>query len=101
MLYKIKTNSEIEQLQDKLPLPIIAEIKRVADILDENYNSQGVDGGYILVAENIADIENIKTQYIDYTNLIYEFQDDIGDWISTLYLVGTEYSITIITRKIF
>lgn len=35
------------------------EVKRVADIFDENYNCQNVDGGYILLAENIDDVKEL------------------------------------------
>ena len=54
MIYKITTKPEIEALKGHLPINVISETERVADILDKYYNSQGMDGGYILIAEDIA-----------------------------------------------
>lgn len=99
MIYKITAKSEIAGIADKLPQRVIAETERVSTILDENYNLQGIDGGYILIAEDIADLACVKEKYFDYTDVVYEFKDDLGDWVSVLYLVGTEYSITLITKK--
>lgn len=99
MLYKIKTKSEIQALLHTLPKEVISEAGRVAEILDNCYNSQGIDGGFILIAENNFDLQTVKHEYLDYTNEIYEFKDDIGDWVSVLYLTGTEYSVTLITKS--
>lgn len=97
MIYKIKTKSETESLKGTLPARVISETERVADMLDEYYNSQGMDGGYILIAEDIADLDCVKNEYFDYTDTVYEFKDNIGNWVSVLYLIGTEYSVTLIT----
>ena len=99
MIYKITTKPEIEALKGYLPINVISEAERVADILDKYYNSQGMDGGYILIAEDIADLNSVKNEYFDYTDMVYEFKDDIGGWISTLYIIGTEYSVTLITKS--
>lgn len=99
MIYKITTKPEIEALKGHLPINVISETERVADILDKYYNSQGMDGGYILIAEDIADLNSVKNEYFDYTDIVYEFKDDIGGWISTLYIIGTEYSVTLITKS--
>ena len=99
MIYKITTKSEVAALKGRLPVNVISEAERVADILDKYYNSQGMDGGYILIAEDIADLNSVKNEYFDYTDMVYEFKDDIGGWISTLYIIGTEYSVTLITPK--
>ena len=96
MIYKIRTQKEIEALKGTLPSNVISEAERVADILDKYYNSQGMDDGYILIAEDIADLDSVKNEYFDYTDMVYEFKDDIGGWISTLYIIGTEYSVTLI-----
>lgn len=98
MIYKIRTKTEIPAIANKLPAVVIAEATRVAEILDDNYNSQGVDGGYILIAEDIADLAAVKKEFFDFDNEISEFTDDLGGWYSTLYLVGTEYSITLIRK---
>lgn len=99
MIYKITTKTEIEALKGHIPVNVISEAERVADILDKYYNSQGMDGGYILIAEDIADLDSVKNEYFDYTDMVYEFKDDIGGWISALYIIGMEYSVTLITKS--
>lgn len=99
MIYKITTKSEIAEIEGKLPDRVIIEVKRIADILDTYYNSQGMDGGYILIAEDIADLDCVKNEYFDYADMVYEFKDNLSDWVSVLYLVGTEYSITLIAPQ--
>lgn len=79
MLYKIKTQAEISSLPHHLPTEVIDEVKRVTKILDTHYNSQDIDGGYVLIAEEEADLKMVKRDYLDYTQEIYEFKDPIGD----------------------
>ena len=80
-----------------LPMEVQGEIRRVTGILDENYNDEGIDGGYIVILESHADIGLCP---VDMASSIYEFADLIKtsseDYVSVLYLVGTEYSITVI-----
>ena len=101
MLYKIKTKSEIDPIRNKLPEAVITEALRVADFLDIWYNSLDMDGGYILIAEDIADLDSVKKEYFDYSDTIYELKDILcNNWVSVLYLVGTEYSVTLITPEL-
>ena len=80
-----------------LPMEVQSEIQRVMGILDENYNDKGIDGGYIVILESHADIGLCP---VDMASSIYEFADLIKTsseyYVSVLYLVGTEYSITVI-----
>ncbi len=80
-----------------LPMEVQIEIDRVMGILDENYNDKGIDGGYIVILESHADMGLCP---VDMASSIYEFADLIKtsseDYVSVLYLVGTEYSITVI-----
>ena len=99
MLYKIKTQTEVQSLPNHLPPEVVDEAMRVAEIIDTHYNSQGIDGGFILIAEDKASLEKVRQDYLDYTQEIYEFKDSIGEWMSILYLIGTEYSITLITKN--
>ena len=100
MIYKLKRKTDVALITGKFPYEVISEAERIADILDIYYNSQDVDGGYILIAEDIADLVCIKEYYFDYENTLYEFKDVLSkDWISILYLIGTEYSVTLITRS--
>lgn len=98
MVYIISTNSDAIKLENILPDIVINEAKRVSIIFDDNYNSKGNDGGYILIAENERDLEIIKRNHIDISNERYELADILDDnnHISILYLSGTEYAINII-----
>lgn len=101
MLYKIRTMTESKTIENKFPDDVIAKVSRVAEILDTYYDSQGIDGGYILITEYIADLNCVRDKYFDYTDTIYEFKDEIDEWVSLLYLIGTEYSVTLITKSDF
>ena len=78
-------------------MEVQSEIQRVMEILDENYNDKGIDGGYIVILESHADMGLCP---VDMARAVYEFADLIKtsseDYVSVLYLVGTEYSITVI-----
>ncbi|MGN2338119.1 hypothetical protein ACTFIN_08325 [Clostridium cagae] len=49
---------------DNIPSEVIENIREIIDILNENYGAnRNIDndlGGYILIAENIVDIEILK-----------------------------------------
>lgn len=100
MLIKIKTKSQLGRLCH-LPIEVVAEAERVTSILDENYNNNNVDGGYVLIAESADDLETIISGYFDYREIPFEFANRIicsssDDYVSVLYLLGTEYSATVI-----
>jgi len=100
MLIKIQTKSQLDMIKH-LQVEVFNEAKRVVTILDENYNDFNIDGGYVLIAENADDLQKIIGYYFDYINTIYEFVNKIkcssGDeYVSILYLLGTEYSATLI-----
>ena len=84
MLYKIKTTAEIPSLPHSLPKEVISEAERVAEIPDDCYNSQGTDGGYILIAETKTDLTTVKCEYLDYANEKYEFMDSMQNSIIPL-----------------
>ena len=80
-----------------LPMEVIKEADRVLDILDENYTHRGMDGGSVVILEDHADM---KICPVDVNSSVYEFADRIKtsseDYVSILYLIGTEYSMTVI-----
>lgn len=92
----IRTKSDIKAIP-YLPMEVIREAERVLAILDENYTHQGMDGGSVVILEGHADIALCP---VDIASSVYEFADRIKapyeDYISVLYLIGTEYSITVI-----
>lgn len=67
MLYQFRTKSEAMTLADRVPHDVLDQICDVAAIMDSCYNSHGMDGGYILLAENVHDVEDIKRIHLDYT----------------------------------
>ena len=101
MLIKIKSRSQLDTVSH-LPMEVVEEVKRVVTILDENYNDLNVDGGYVLIAEFADDLETIIGRHFDYREIPFEFANRIkcsssDDYVSVLYLLGTEYSATVIT----
>ena len=81
-----------------LLIPFPAEVKneaiRVMTILYENYTKNNFDGGYIAIIESLDDVSSLS---FDIRTSIYEFIDHISeDYVSILYLVGTEYAVTVI-----
>lgn len=98
MIYKISTVNDVNVLIGRFPTSVIDECKRVAVILDENYNSVSMNGGFAAVIENADDLKYVKSKYVDYTDIPYEFADRIADseFASVLFLPATEYSITLI-----
>ena len=84
----------------------IESIKVTIDILNENY---GVDrniesdlGGYVVIAENIVDIEILKQEKLQ--SLIPEYTDIIEcsegvNWTSSLFLLSSDFSIVVVTTE--
>ena len=100
MLIKIQTKSQLGLLCH-LPIEVVAEAERVTSILDENYNNNNVDGGYVLIAESVDDLETIINGFFNYREIPFEFVNRVNcsssdDYVSILYLLGTEYSATVI-----
>lgn len=99
MLYQFRTKSEVMSLSDRVPKDVLEQLCEVAEILDSCYNSNGIDGGYILLAENVRDIEDIKNTHLDYTAEPIENVKKLNNYLSVLYLPWTEYSVTIVLPK--
>ena len=86
-----------------MPIEVIKEAERVAAILVENYNQFNTDGGYILIMTPDDEINcffnEVLGEYISPDD--FEFADGVKtssehDYASILYLIGTEYSISVI-----
>ncbi len=93
-MIKITLNTDITVFLH-LPMEVIREVMRVMEILKENYGDYGIDGGYVLIAETKDDIELLPVNIADY-EFADRIQTPIGDYVSVLYLTGTEYSVTVI-----
>ena len=84
----------------------IESIKVTIDILNENYGTnRDVEsdlGGYILIAENIVDIEILKQDKLQ--GLVPEYTDIIEcsegvNWTSSLFLLSSDFSIVVVTTE--
>ena len=89
---------------NNMPIEAIESIKVTIDILNENY---GVNiaiesdlGGYVVIAENIVDIEVLKQDKLQ--GLVPEDTDVIEvvngeNYTSSLYLLSSDFSIVVVT----
>ena len=92
--------------ENNIPLEVIESIKATIDILNENYGeNRDIEtdlGGYIVVAENIVDIEILKQDKLQ--GLIPEYTDVIEcsegvNWTSLLFLLSSDYTIVVVTTE--
>ena len=81
-------------------------IKVTITALDENYgDNRDVEsdlGGYVVIAENIVDIEILKQDKLQ--GLIPEYTDIIEcsegvNWTSSLFLLSSDFSIMVVTTE--
>ena len=97
-----------EQLKElkSYPVEVINNISDIIDVLDENYgverNIKADLGGYVLIAENIVDIEILKQSKLK--AVVAEYTDVIKcsegvNWTSSLFLLSSDFSIVVITTE--
>ena len=87
------------------PKKVVENVDNVINILNENYgyNRKSTDdGGYVCIIENIKEVEFLKVNILkglfeEFSDVIYE--NNIDKYNSTLYLLSSDYSITIITKN--
>ena len=103
----IKVYKENQLLEvNNIPSKVIESIKATIDILNKNY---GVDrdieadlGGYIVIVENIEDIQMLKQD--KFKNLMPEYTDVIEcsegvNWTSSLFLLSSDFAIVVVTTS--
>ena len=90
----------------KYPITVVNSILKTIDILEENYgvvrNIEADLGGYVVIAENIVDVEMLKQDKLK--GLIAEYTDIIEssegvNWTSSLFLLSSDYSIVVVTTE--
>ena len=97
-----------EQLRKVINYPeeVIDSIYEIIEILDDNYgqnrNIFNDLGGYVLVAENIVDIEIFKQEKLkglvpEYTDII-ECSEEVN-WTFSLFLLSSDFSIVVVTTE--
>lgn len=92
-------------LLSEYPKEVIENVDNVITILDESYGKYREltdDGGYVCVIEDIEEVEYLKVNVLkelveEFSDVIYE--DNVGKYSSTLYLLSSDYSITVITKN--
>jgi hypothetical protein len=102
-----KTYKENQLLEgNNIPSEVIQSIKVTIGILNENYGANRdieVDlGGYVLIIENIVDIEILKQDKLK--GLIPEYTDIIKcsegvNWTSSLFLLSSDVAIVVVTTE--
>ena len=90
----------------KYPRKVIKSISETVSITNDNYgekrDAENDLGGYILIAENIVDIEILKQDKLK--SLIPEYTDVIKcsegvNWTSTLFLISNDVSIVVVCTE--
>ena len=106
MMKKIYKESQLLELNN-IPSEVIKSIKVTIDILNENYvEDRDVEsdlGGYVVIAENIVDIEILKQDKLQ--GLVPEYTDIVEcsegvDWTSSLFLLSSDYAIVVTTEEL-
>lgn len=102
---KIYKKSQLLELS-KYSREVIKCIEETISMLNENYGEErDVEndlGGYVVIAENIVDIEILKQDKLKY--LIPEYIDIIEysegvNWISSLFLLSSDFAIVVVTTE--
>lgn len=105
MMKKIYKESQLLELNN-IPSEVIKSIKVTIDILNENYvEDREVEsdlGGYVVIAENIVDMEILKQDKLQ--GLVPEYTDIVEcsegvDWTSSLFLLSSDYAIVVVTTE--
>ena len=101
----IYSKKQLNELKS-YPVEVINNISDIIDVLDENYGvgrNIKVDlGGYVLIAENIVDIEILKQDKLkglvaEYTDII-ECSEEVN-WTSSLFLLSSDYAIVVVCTE--
>ncbi|WP_308780476.1 hypothetical protein [uncultured Clostridium sp.] len=102
---KVYKESQLLEVNN-IPSEVIESIKVTIDVLNENYgenrNIEDDLGGYVVIAENIVDIEILKQDRLQ--GLIPEYTDIIKssegvNWTSSLLLLSSDYAIIVVTTE--
>ena len=92
-------------LLSEYPKEVVESVYNIIDILDENYgyNRKLTDnGGYVCIIQDIKEVEYLKLNILkglveEFSDVIYE--DKVNTCNSTLYLLSSDYSVTVISKN--
>ena len=93
------------KLLSAYPKEVVENVDDVITILNESYGDNRKstdDGGYVCVIEDIEEVEYLKVNVLkglveEFSDVIYE--DNVDKYSSTLYLLSSDYAITVITKN--
>lgn len=103
---KILSNKQQLKEWESYPKEVLESIESTLDVIDENYgidrDIEGDLGGYVIVAETVKDVEEIRENILKGT--IAEYTDIIKcsegvNYTSSLFLISDDYSIVVIARE--
>ena len=102
---KVYNESQLVELKD-YSIEVIKSISETIEILNENYGGkrdiESDLGGYVIIAENIVDIEILKQDKLQ--GLVPEYTDVIEvmngeNYTSSLYLLSSDFSIVVVCTE--
>ena len=105
MMKKVYKENQLLEVNNILS-EVIESMKVTIDILNENYGTnrdiEADLGGYLVIAENIVDIEILKKDKLQ--GLIAEYTDIIEcsegvNWTSSLFLLSSDFAIVVVTTE--
>jgi hypothetical protein len=104
ILYKVGTVKELAQFEKMMNRDLYREAMRIVKILDEAYGEgrdvDNADGGFVLVAENIQDVQSISQRYMKLDGNSHEVVDvlkcESGIYINAFFLHNNEFGVNIL-----
>lgn len=102
---KVYKESQLVKLNN-IPVEVIECVRETVVVLNASYGEKrDIDndlGGYVVISENIVDIEILKQDKLK--GLIPEYTDEIEcsegvNWTSSLFLISSDYAIVIVTTE--
>ena len=107
MLYEFGTAKEIKAIKGKIPDALYQTALNIVKTLDENYGADrdvdSEDGGFVLVLQNVQDIEEAAYWDIrldegnhEHVNLV---KCEDGDYINALYIMNNEFGVNVFLPK--
>ena len=102
---KVYNESQLVKL-NSIPVEVIEFVRELIVILNEAYgedrNVESDLGGYVLIAENIVDIEILKQDKLqclvpEYTDVIEVMNGE--NYTSSLYLLSSDFSIVVLCTE--
>lgn len=102
---KVYNESQLVKL-NSIPVEVIEFVREIIVILNEAYgedrNVESDLGGYVLIAENIVDIEILKQDKLqclvpEYTDVIEVMNGE--NYTSSLHLLSSDYSMVVVCTE--